>query len=74
MSKNKQIIEVTPPEYGNCKEGVVLSGFDCPRCSGRGWVPDYGIKETVRTGCERCGGMGRLRANVSIEWEEDGIF
>jgi len=71
MSREKQIIEVAPPEYSNYRESSVLSGFKCPRCNGRGWLPDYGIKDIGRMDCERCGGTGRLNATVRIEWVAD---
>ena len=69
MSKKKQIIELEPPSYNQMEESVLLTGFECPLCNGRGWVNDYGIRETTQIDCERCSGSGRLQVMVRAVWE-----
>jgi hypothetical protein len=71
MSKRKQIIELCPPGYADSQESSTVTGFVCPKCSGRGYVMEYDGREPDRIDCPRCGGSGRLRAKVSIWWEAD---
>jgi hypothetical protein len=71
MSNKKQVIELCPPDYSDNREGSTVTGFVCPKCSGRGYVMEYGEREPNRIDCPRCGGCGKLRAIVSIWWEGD---
>jgi len=73
MSKKKQIIEIEPPSSSDqAEERTELSGFYCPICNGRGWRLEYGIRETDKVLCDRCGGSGRLKVRVVLLWEKDG--
>jgi hypothetical protein len=71
MSRKKQIIELRAPEYGATVERETVTGFICPKCSGRGYLIDYGVKESRNVTCPGCGGSGRLQARVTIEWEAE---
>jgi ribosomal protein S27AE len=71
MSKNKQVIDLCPPDYDVDREEAALRGFMCPKCSGRGYVMDYNGRDPERIGCPRCGGSGKLRAKVVIQWEAE---
>lgn len=70
MSKKKQIYELTPPEYGSDFEKEVYTGFRCTKCNGNGWVRDWDAKrdDPAVIGCTRCGGSGRLKAEVTVKW------
>jgi predicted RNA-binding Zn-ribbon protein involved in translation (DUF1610 family) len=71
MSKNRRIIELAPPEYGVVAEREELRGFLCPKCGGSGYRMDYGVRDAHRIECPTCGGVGKLRATVTIEWAPD---
>lgn len=77
MSKNRQVITVSPPlflkETGR-KEQVRSEGHVCSHCHGNGWfwsVPD-GEKDSVKEPCPICCGSGRLDAVITIEWIPSG--
>ena len=71
MSKRKQIIELIAPDYKNGVENDTFNGFSCPACNGRGWNLDHAPRGSTKIDCTRCGGSGKLRAKVTIEWEAD---
>jgi uncharacterized metal-binding protein (TIGR02443 family) len=69
MSRIKKIIEVIPPDYGHDAERYIMTGFECPKCNGRGYTMEWGERECRHVECYRCGGSGSLQATVRIEWE-----
>ena len=77
MSKNRQVITVSPPlflkETGR-KEQMRSEGHVCSHCHGNGYfwqLPDCG-KDSVKEVCPVCGGSGRLDAVITIEWRPSG--
>jgi ATPase involved in DNA replication initiation len=71
MSKRKQIIELIAPDYENGVENDTFNGFSCPACNGRGWHLDFVPGGSTPVDCPRCGGSGKLRVRVTMEWEAD---
>jgi hypothetical protein len=72
MSKTKHVIIPSPPLFlreGN-KERQVLEHYTCSCCQGNGffWKTGADIKEKIKAPCSVCGGRGRLKAEVTIEW------
>ena len=73
MSKNNQIIAVSPPMFlnkKNNKEKIILSGHRCSECHGTG----YHLRGEPPKGrtfpCSLCGGTGTLTAEIVITWTQ----
>lgn len=73
MSKQKHIIEVTPPEYQQIRENYVFQNYKCPVCNGRGHFSPHqvGYDKWVKTLCDYCEATGKVKANVEIKWCPD---
>lgn len=73
MSKKKQILEITPPEYGDDFEKTQCTGFRCTKCNGNGRLRDWDVKrdDPAMYDCDRCGGSGKLKASVEIRWSAE---
>lgn len=72
MSVKKQFVEVCPGSlFAGETEGLTLSGFICPYCSGRGGFIDDFSPEPKETECPHCKGTGQLKALVQIAWLPD---
>lgn len=72
-------LNIVPPLAGLRNDGNVhkLKGFKCPSCEGRGYFENgvgyHGSEkgEVIKTDCNRCGGTGKLCADVVIRWSPD---
>ena len=75
MSQKKQIIELSPPEYEDNLEKIQLFGLGCPKCNSRGWLKDWDAQRDDKNiyDCPRCGGSGKLKAEVAIVWSAEEI-
>lgn len=72
MSRNKQIIEIAPPDYECIRENFVVSGYPCPVCHGQGGFSEQTGHNTYQTStCDYCDGTGKVKAKVQIEWRPD---
>lgn len=73
MSKNRQVITVSPPLFlkeNGRKEQMFSKGHVCSHCHGNGWfwrLPDD-ERESVKSPCPICNGSGKLDAVITIEW------
>lgn len=72
-------LDIKPPLVGLRGDGQTFKykGFVCPSCDGRGFF-EHGLGyhgsikgEMITSDCNRCGGLGRLCADVVIRWSPD---
>lgn len=73
MSERQNGVLITAPLFGIGREQEVFTGYSCGYCQGNGWFwnPDV-IHERVKMPCPQCGGTGKVKAVVTIEWRPDG--
>lgn len=74
MSKKQNGVLITAPLFGTGKETVgEFPGYPCGYCQGNGWFwnPEI-IHERVKLPCPKCGGTGRVKGIVTVEWVPDG--
>lgn len=72
MSVLRHVIDITPGIYPVPTETKEVRGATCPRCDGRGYfIDEIGRDEHRERACATCGGAGKLRATVTIEWGPD---
>lgn len=77
MSKKQSVLIVSPPLYEKDINGenFKFPGIECPTCEGTGNVPLprdlLGFDPADLETCQRCGGTGRLKADVVIRWQAD---
>lgn len=72
MSTQKRIIEVVPPRFQEVWEKLVLPGYCCPVCKGRGGSSEQvGFNEYKETKCDYCQGTGMVKAEIQINWKPD---
>ncbi|WP_042373711.1 hypothetical protein [Bacteroides neonati] len=74
MSKKQQALILSAPLFGDVhpKEQQEFNGFPCSGCQGNGWhwkENKYG--DRIKEPCSVCGGTGKLKAVVTIEWKAD---
>lgn len=74
MSEKMNGVLITAPLFGVGKETVgCFTGYDCTCCNGNGYVLDPEIiTERVKKPCPQCGGTGKLKGIVTVEWIPDG--
>lgn len=73
MSEQKNIISITPPDFGTGEEHIEIDGvFYCGRCRGMGFFWGTDGKEAVKVKCDKCGGTGEVKASVTVSWEPAG--
>ena len=74
MSKNRQVITVSPPLFlkeNGRKEQMYSPGHTCSYCHGNGWfwsLPDD-VRDSVKAPCPICDGSGMLDAVITVEWK-----
>ena len=72
MSKNNQVITISPPMFigeGNQKESISSKGHRCSYCHGNGFFWGEEQRERVKVDCPVCKGSGKLDAVITIEWK-----
>ena len=72
MSKNNQVITISPPMFigeGNQKESISSKGHRCSYCHGNGFFWGEEQRERVKVDCPVCKGSGKLDAVITIEWQ-----
>ena len=63
MSKNNQVITISPPMFigeGNQKESISSKGHRCSYCHGNGFFWGEEQRERVKVDCPVCKGSGKL--------------
>lgn len=74
MSTKQQALLLTSPLFSDehPKEREEFTGFPCNNCQGNGWHRKYNNEgEWVKVPCRVCGGTGKLKAIVTIQWLPD---
>lgn len=76
MSDRRNILFIEPKPFSyTAIEEFHFIGIRCPICDGGGKVPihaDYfGMKPDDLEDCQRCGGSGKLKADVVVNWSGD---
>lgn len=74
MSVRQNGVLITAPLFGTGREKPEeFTGYSCGLCQGNGYVLDADvITERVKKPCPSCGGTGRVKAVVTVEWVPDG--
>ena len=74
MSEKKNGVLISAPLFGTGKETVgYFTGYSCGYCQGNGYFWNCEIvNERVKTPCPKCGGTGRVKGIVTVEWVPDG--
>lgn len=74
MSKRQNGVLITAPLFGTGRETVgEFPGYACGYCQGNGYVQgDITLPAPERKPCPRCGGTGRVKGIVTVEWVPDG--
>ena len=74
MSERQNGVLITAPLFGTGVESAgEFRGYSCGYCQGNGWFLDPEIiHERVKMACPKCGGTGKVKAVVTIEWQPDG--
>lgn len=74
MSMKQNGVLISAPLFGTGREKPEeFSGYNCGYCQGNGYVLDADvITERVKKPCPSCGGTGRVKAVVTVEWVADG--
>ncbi len=74
MSTQKQLVEITPPDYQQVHETMIFRGYQCPVCNGQGaFIHYYAHDDYETTPCDYCDATGKLKAEVRITWNSDTI-
>ena len=74
MSVKQNGVLITAPLFGTGRETVgEFLGYSCGYCQGNGWLwnPEV-IHERVKMPCPKCGGTGKVKGIVTVEWVPDG--
>lgn len=74
MSQKQNGVLITAPLFGTGKETVgQFGGYACGYCQGNGYFLDPEIiNERVMKPCPKCGGTGKVKGIVTVEWIPDG--
>ncbi len=78
MSRKAKVLFIEPTNLAP-KNGEVIkfTDFNCPNCHGRGFFAIgkeyHGSQknEMIKTDCNQCEGVGKLRADVVVRWMPD---
>lgn len=74
MSEKRDIALIMAPDFGTGRETVgYFTGYACGYCQGNGYFQgDITRKDPERTPCPKCGGTGRVKGIVTVDWVPDG--
>lgn len=74
MSKKQNGVLVTAPHFGTGRETVgEFPGYSCGYCQGNGYFQgDITVKDTELVPCPKCGGTGKVKGIVTVDWVPDG--
>ena len=74
MSEKQNGVLITAPLFGVGRETIgEFNGYTCGHCQGNGYYLDLDIiTERVKRTCPSCGGTGKVKAVVTIDWIPDG--
>lgn len=74
MSKKQNGVLITAPLFGTGLETIgEFSGYTCGYCQGNGWFWDSDIiNERLKKPCPKCGGSGKVKGIVTVDWVPDG--
>ena len=74
MSKKQNGVLVTAPHFGTGRETVgEFPGYSCGYCQGNGYFQgDITVKDTELVPCPKCGGAGKVKGIVTVDWVPDG--
>ena len=74
MSEKQNGVLITAPLFGTGRETVgEFNGYTCGHYQGNGYFLDSDIiTERVKKPCPSCGGTGKVKAVVTIDWIPDG--
>lgn len=74
MSKQCNSVLITAPDFGTGREVIgEFTYYDCGYCHGEGWLWDPEIiHERIKMPCPKCGGTGKVKATVVIDWAPAG--
>ena len=74
MSVKQNGVLITAPLFGTGKETVgYFTRYGCGYCQGTGYFIDPDIvNERVKTPCPKCGGTGKVKGIVTVNWVPDG--
>ena len=74
MSRKQNGVLITAPLFGTGRETVgKFTGYACGYCQGNSYFQgDITGKDTELTPCPKCGGTGKVKGIVTVEWLPDG--
>lgn len=73
MSKKQAGVLITAPLFGTGQEREEFNGYYCGYCQGNGYFwNDASDNERQKYPCPKCGGTGKVKAVVTIDWQPDG--
>ena len=63
-----------PPRTSTGRETVgEFPGYSCGYCQGNGYFQgDITVKDTELVPCPKCGGTGKVKGIVTVDWVPDG--
>lgn len=74
MSERQEGIRIKAPRFGTGQEPPEeFAGYSCGYCHGYGYFSqDNQHGEWEKYPCPKCGGTGKVKAVVTIDWLPDG--
>ena len=63
----------TPLRNGDGRPSENSRGYSCGYCQGNGYFQgDITVKDTELVPCPKCGGTGKVKGIVTVDWVPDG--
>lgn len=73
MSRKQNGVLITAPLFGTGQEREVFEGYPCGYCHSKGYFSrDSEEGQWEKYPCPKCGGTGKVKAVVTIDWQPDG--